>query len=73
MDFGAQCTYTALMVRSERFNLRLEPEEADMLRKLGDAYGVGGSGAVRFLIREAYERKFGTLPEKTKRPRRKSK
>ncbi|HEY2409973.1 MAG TPA: hypothetical protein VGI10_28415 [Polyangiaceae bacterium] len=61
------------MVRSERFNLRLEPEEADMLRKLGDAYGVGGSGAVRFLIREAYERKFGALPKKPKRAQRKSK
>lgn len=44
-----------------------------MLRKLGDAYGVGGSGAVRFLIREAYERKFGALPKKPKRAQRKSK
>ena len=49
------------MVRDERFNLRLEEEEAEMLRQLAEALGVSGSGAIRFLIRQAYEHKFGTL------------
>lgn len=58
------------MVRSERFNLRLDEQEAEMLKRLGDALGVGGSGAVRLLIRQAYERKFGALPgSKAARPR----
>jgi hypothetical protein len=62
------------MVRSERFNLRLEEQEAEMLTKLADALGVGGSGAIRLLIRQAYEQKFGALPKnKSTRPRRKPK
>jgi hypothetical protein len=54
------------MVRSERFNLRLDETEAAMLRELGDALGVGGSGAVRLLIRQAHERKFGAQPRATR-------
>jgi hypothetical protein len=49
------------MVRNDRFNLRLEEEEAEMLRELAGALGVSGSGAIRLLIRQAYEQKFGKL------------
>ena len=62
------------MVRSARFNLRLDETEAQMLRELGDALGVGGSGAVRLLIRQAHEQKFGaTKARQGAAPRRRKK
>jgi hypothetical protein len=70
---GAERTYNGGMVRTERFNLRLEPEEAEMLKRLSTALGVGGSGTVRMLIREAYARRFGEAPVKPPRPKRKTK
>lgn len=40
-----------------------------MLRALGDALGVGGSGVVRMLIREAYAKRFGKPAAKRTKPK----
>jgi hypothetical protein len=60
------------MVRSDRFNLRLEPEEAGMLEDLAQALGLTASGLVRMLVRQAHAKHFGVRPpaRRTKRTKR---
>ena len=57
------------MVRSERFNLRLDPEETEMLGELAQSLGVSGSGVVRMLIRQTYAERFGKRPKPKRKKR----
>ncbi|HMR04436.1 MAG TPA: hypothetical protein PKA88_01640 [Polyangiaceae bacterium] len=57
------------MVRSERFNLRLDAEETQMLGELAQSLGITGSGVVRMLIRETHAERLGKRPKPKRKKR----
>lgn len=50
--------------RSERFTMRVAPEEKQMITALADRDGQSASDYLRLLVRRTYEASFGEKPRK---------
>jgi hypothetical protein len=54
--------------RTQRFEIRIAPQEIDMLRTLAEADGLSSADIIRTLIRRTYAERFGDKkPTKKKR------
>lgn len=52
---------TAVALREEQLNVRLNPEEAARFQRVADHYGLTPAAMVRMLVKEK-ERELGLIP-----------